>query len=222
MAVRKGSSSPIQIGPAKYWIGDDAVQNASPRHVWQLSAPVWIDRYPLTLADLENCIAAGRFKPTRLERGTRLRPAGVTSVDSTYRLLVKITNETFSDKPLSSNLPVCGLSWQEAGNVCSFFGARLPTEFEWEVATKTLKCKSLAGRVQEWTASEWTARYWPGADRSVIGTLGENDQISVRGCLSMVGIASFSARMPVDRGDGELPRVFRRVWQQPPHISPHS
>lgn len=88
----------------------------------------------------------------------------------------------FGDKPINPSAPVCHLSYYEAAAYASWVGARLPTEFEWEaaskfagrngnflkggkpqrprVATGDTRLLQMFGDVWEWTASPYVA--YPG------------------------------------------------------------
>jgi sulfatase modifying factor 1 len=83
--------------------------NETPRHVVQLSS-FWIDRFEVSVADYERCVGAGRCGP---------RP----SSEATQRF----------DR---SDYPVSRVSWNDAVAYCSFRGARLPTEAEFERAAR--------------------------------------------------------------------------------------
>ncbi|WP_413436757.1 ergothioneine biosynthesis protein EgtB [Sulfuriferula sp. GW1] len=93
--------------------------------------------------------------------------------------------------PLNPNEPVCHVSFYEADAYARWAGARLPTEFEWEVAASTVKIRGnlleneafhpcpahadtnlqqIFGDVWEWTASPYVA--YPGY-RPSAGPVGE-------------------------------------------------
>jgi formylglycine-generating enzyme required for sulfatase activity len=83
--------------------------NETPRHVVHLSS-YWIDRFEVSVAEYERCVGAGRCEP---------RP----SSEATRRF----------DR---ADYPVSRVSWNDAAAYCSFRGARLPTEAEFERAAR--------------------------------------------------------------------------------------
>jgi formylglycine-generating enzyme required for sulfatase activity len=83
--------------------------NETPRHVVHLSS-YWIDRFEVSVADYERCVTARRCEP---------RP----SSEATQRF----------DR---LDYPVSRVSWNDAVAYCSFRGARLPTEAEFERAAR--------------------------------------------------------------------------------------
>jgi ergothioneine biosynthesis protein EgtB len=110
------------------------------------------------------------------------------------------------DKAIDDNAPVCHVSFYEADAFARWSGARLPTEFEWEVAARNHNVggnllesghwhpvastgSQFFGDVWEWTSSSYAA--YPGF-RPLEGSLGEYNgkfmcnQMTVRGgsCVS--------------------------------------
>lgn len=99
-------------------------------------------------------------------------------------------------------LPVRSISYYEADAYARFVGARLPTEFEWEVASWQPQLEQLAGSRWQWTASPYLP--YPGY-QPVAGPLGEYngkwmcDQWVLRG-------GSFATPA------GHTRRTYRNFW----------
>lgn len=233
------------IPARRYWIGDDTTANAGPRHLVTFQESVWIDIRPVSVNDVQMCILQGGLIPKRrLSATENATKGGGCSVDYLFRTMLETTIRVFSAPRAPLNLlgsyPACGLLWGEAIQVCSFFGARLPTEAEWEIGlgwhggidttdtgsvsrsaiVSRLGCDCYAGIVQEWTGSEWTSRYWADINKNHYKSLAPGCQVSVRGCLATASVASQYARLAFDTDDVSVPRIFRRAWDRRPDSEP--
>jgi sulfatase modifying factor 1 len=92
--------------------------NELPRHRVHLSS-YWIDRFEVRVRDYERCVQVGRCGPRPVSEGTRR-----------------------FDLP---DYPVSRVTWNDARDFCTFRGARLPTEAEFERAAR-----GLSGRRYPW------------------------------------------------------------------------
>ncbi len=97
-------------------------------------------------------------------------------------------------KDLDLNEPVKHLSYYEADALASFYGKRLPTEAEWELAARMAALEGLEfqwGRVWEWTGSAY--RPYPGFQPAA-GAVGEYngkfmmDQMVLRGACDFTPV----------------------------------
>ncbi len=73
-------------------------------------------------------------------------------------------------RPRDPHAPACHLSGYEADAYSTWAGARLPTEFEWELAARTLPLPQLFGERWQWTGSAY--RPYPGY-KAPAGAIGE-------------------------------------------------
>jgi formylglycine-generating enzyme required for sulfatase activity len=87
--------------------------NEGPVHTVALSA-FWIDRTEVTNAQYRQCVEAGACRPP-LNSGSP-------------------TRETYYGDSTYDDYPVLQVRWYQAVVYCSWVGARLPTESEWEYA----------------------------------------------------------------------------------------
>lgn len=234
----------IEIPPGDYWVGDSASLNSSPRINHRNESSFWIDAEPLTWNLFEESISAGVIDIRKVISPSFANIAGnPPSIDGLCRYLLDIAKNpltSFFEKGTQlSEKPLCGLPFELANQVCDYFHARLPTEFEWEIAMRdwslvpslnpsglsnrnsgkevyqsAFGCVAYAGIVQEWTSSQWTPRYWSGKEsESVVSVTNLPEEVSARGCSS-VQTPSLNARVPASVSSFEIPRIFRRVWEQ--------
>ncbi|HBK06615.1 MAG TPA: ergothioneine biosynthesis protein EgtB [Acetobacteraceae bacterium] len=73
-------------------------------------------------------------------------------------------------QPLNPDAPVRHISWYEADAFARWSGNRLPTEFEWEVASASPSMHEMTGHVWQWTESAY--RPYPNY-RAAPGAIGE-------------------------------------------------
>ncbi len=140
-----------------------AYDNERPEHVAAV-APFRIGAAPVTNAEHAAFIADGGYDDERLwtpagwaqrqEAGLEHPMGWQRAGDDGW------TRTRFGRRePLPTTEPVQHVCWYEADAHARWAGARLPTEHEWECATRTGALDG-AGRVWEWTASDFAA--YPG------------------------------------------------------------
>ena len=95
-------------------------------------------------------------------------------------------------QPLMPDAPVRHVSFYEADAYARWRGARLPTEFEWEHATRTLhdRFHDLFGECWQWTSSAYDA--YPGF-RPMAGAAGEYNGKFMAGQMVLRGSSRFTA-----------------------------
>jgi len=115
--ITDASDVTMMLVPAdKYIMGsDNSDSDAGPAHTVSLDA-YYIDKYEVTNVSYAECVDAGACAPPKeLSSSTRTDYYG---------------NPEFDD------YPVLNVDWYMAGNYCSWRGASLPTEAQWEVAAR--------------------------------------------------------------------------------------
>jgi formylglycine-generating enzyme len=102
--------------------GEGGEPDERPAHTVVLNA-FRIDRYEVTFAEYDSCVARGACTPAHYDDGQclMLAPPGFRKV-------------TVPDKYRSPRRPVVCVTWQQARAYCRSRGKRLPTEAEWEYA----------------------------------------------------------------------------------------
>lgn len=252
-SMRMGSSAQlsgsqnrvIEIPPGEYWIGDSASLSSSPRISHRNENSFWIDAEPMTWNLFEESVSAGVIDIRKVTSPSFASIAGnPPSIDGLCRYLLDLAKNPVTsllgNGAKLSEKPLCGLPFELANQVCNYFHARLPTEFEWEIAMRDWRlvpnlnnselsnrnsvkevyrssfgCVAYAGKVQEWTSSQWTPRYWSGKESESVGFSTTNlpDEVSARGCSS-VQTPSLTDRVRASISSFEIPRIFRRVWAE--------
>ena len=124
----------VLIAGGKVQIGDDASQADERPQFTYSSRPLYYDRTPVTVAQFAAFVADTGYR-TEAER---FGEAGVfDSATGEWRLTPGATwrRPQGPDHPQAKgDHPVTQVSWNDADVFCRAYGARLPTEFEWERA----------------------------------------------------------------------------------------
>ena len=124
----------VLIAGGKVQIGDDASQADERPQFTYSSRPLYYDRTPVTVAQFAAFVADTGYR-TEAER---FGAAGVfESATGEWRLTPGATwrRPQGPDHPQAKgDHPVTQVSWNDADVFCRAYGARLPTEFEWERA----------------------------------------------------------------------------------------
>jgi formylglycine-generating enzyme required for sulfatase activity len=108
----------IQVPAGSFRMGsppDLGVPDEHPQHSVNLDT-FWIDQTEVSNAMYAQCEKAGACSP----------PSSPASA----------TRPNYYDNPQYSAFPVVFISWEAAGSYCTWAGARLPTEAEWEKAAR--------------------------------------------------------------------------------------
>jgi formylglycine-generating enzyme required for sulfatase activity len=107
--VTPGSDGQICVPGGVFVMGDDRqIDSSPPREVYV--SPFWMDRLPVTVGRVRECIASG-----------------FCALSRSHPLLADEVNDP---------LPMRGLSSAGMAHVCEWTGGRLPTEAEWERAAR--------------------------------------------------------------------------------------
>ena len=119
----------VYVPEGDFLMGSDNGQlDEQPVHTENLKA-YWIDRTEVTNSMYGMCVNAGKCKP----------PVQSSSV----------TRTNYYGDVLYDNFPVVFVDWNMASDYCSWVGARLPSEAEWEKASR-----GTDGRTYPWGEQE--------------------------------------------------------------------
>jgi formylglycine-generating enzyme required for sulfatase activity/serine/threonine protein kinase len=137
----------VQIPPGQFFMGSEekaAPENEKPSHHVVLDS-FCMDLHEVTAGAYKACADAGKCRraPTQVEW---------PKITETERKLYSPVC-TFGD-PARTEHPINCVSWQMANDYCDVNGKRLPTEAEWEYATR-----GPDGRVYPWGDEEPTAEH---------------------------------------------------------------
>jgi formylglycine-generating enzyme required for sulfatase activity/DNA-directed RNA polymerase subunit M/transcription elongation factor TFIIS len=146
----------VYVAGGTYIIGrDESDPLEGPQHTVEIR-PFFIDRTEVTNADYKRFVdATGRKPPEGWQDGAY--PAG------------------------ADNLPVVGVTWQDAADYAAWAGKRLPTEAEWEAAARGPE-----GRLYPW-GNDWRAGVANISTRGVTDVGKYADSASPSGALDMIG-----------------------------------
>jgi formylglycine-generating enzyme required for sulfatase activity/serine/threonine protein kinase len=137
----------VLIPAGQYFMGSDAkdaVANQKPSHQVTLNG-FCMDLYEVTARKYKDCSAVGKCK-----RGTpEVEWPKITLADkATYTPLCTLADPAKGDHPINC------VDWEQASTYCKNNGKRLPTEAEWEYATR-----GPDGRVFPWGDEAPTAQH---------------------------------------------------------------
>jgi formylglycine-generating enzyme required for sulfatase activity len=154
-AARQGAcpSEMVEISAGEFYMGsdlEDAKKDAKPAHHVKL-AGFCIDRSEVTRADYLRCSKTGRCP----RAGREANWPGITKGERAA--YTPLCNGEAADR---DRHPINCVTWQNAEVYCRRNGKRLPTEAEWEYATR-----GPDGRVYPWGDDEPTARHLNACDR---------------------------------------------------------
>jgi len=128
----------VRIAAGSYLIGSEqGLADERPAHRVTLQE-FWIDRHEVTNAEFAAFLQASGIAPgdARLRENARApqRRTWVALDDAESR--ISDTGGRFSVQPGYERHPVNEVTWNGARAYCSWRGARLPTEAEWEAAAR--------------------------------------------------------------------------------------
>lgn len=245
---QRSMNNTTQIQAGKYSIGSNSIPNASPVHRRQMNS-YWIDRSPVTFGHFERFVADGGYDNETfwIDSGYFRPPSSVDHrCDELFEQSTR-SAKLFHDVPArSGDIPLVGVSWNEAAAIARYAGGRLPFETEWEVAMmrtsdeqKVLYQEADEGMIpacwarskrsvwgciittsvlQEWTADAFSPRYWraDGERHGSFWTPVQSYGVSLRGGCKSDIYQDTHFRRAADPREIHSARSFRRVWQSQP------
>jgi len=125
-----------------------------------LSANLFIDKHEVTnghyVTFLDAAAESGLIVFNEVSGQITLIETGelLLTIDTDLTRIIYVDDEVgFSVDSNARNLPVTGVTWQGAKSYCSFYGLRLPTEYEWEIAARSGRITTTADAnyVYPWT-----------------------------------------------------------------------
>ncbi|MGB9873210.1 MAG: formylglycine-generating enzyme family protein, partial [Anaerolineae bacterium] len=154
-----------------------------------------IDRFPVTTARYQACVAAGVCRPVEVQD---------PDLPADYPI-----------NPAYANAPVRGVNWYDAQTYCHWVGKRLPTEMEWEKAAR-----GTDGRRYPW-GNDWNSEYVT----PLLSPIGMHPQgaspYGVEDLLSEGGEWTLSIFRYYPGNPGPQGREMERNWPAVRGYSPH-
>jgi formylglycine-generating enzyme required for sulfatase activity len=184
-------------------------------------APFVIDVKPVTWRLFEVFVSYGGYADERFwPQGTIV----CNSVDARCVELLDLRKHLGALSP-SLDSPIVGLTWRESVALAGFFGARLPTELEWEIVAGS---KYNSGQhdddlIEEWTCDTYSSSEIGYGGRTERWSGDSSPYVVVRGSSSCIHDRRHCRRgIHFDTLDFAIrPRGCRRVWPGTHASLPH-